>query len=191
MSEKYKIFDSNWIYFVTFTTVRWIDVFTRPQYRDIIIDSLNYCIQAKGLRVHSWVLMTNHMHLVIHSNDMPIEFIVRDFKRHTSKTLYECIRDNPKESRDWMIYLMERAGKYNSMNNDYQFWQNGYHPVHLHSEDLILQRMNYTHLNPVRAGFVDFPHQWKFSSAQDYMGSKGLVQLEPLYPISVGRGMIL
>jgi hypothetical protein len=86
---------------------------------------------------------------------------------------------------------MDRAGKYNSMNNNHQFWQNGYHPVHMCNEDLLLQRMNYVHLNPVRAGFVDFPHQWKYSSAQDYMGTKGLIELEPLYPISVGKGMIL
>jgi len=55
MSRKYKFRNLEAIYFVTFTTVNWIDVFIRPLYKDILVESINYCIHNKGLVVYAWV----------------------------------------------------------------------------------------------------------------------------------------
>ena len=62
--DRYFIQDQNAIYFLTFTVIDWIDVFTRKDYKFIISDSLNYCVENKGLCCFAWVLMSNHMHLV-------------------------------------------------------------------------------------------------------------------------------
>ena len=64
MSTKYKIYNPEAAYFITFSTVQWIDIFTRTCYRKIISESLNYCVANKGLIIYAWVLMTNHVHLV-------------------------------------------------------------------------------------------------------------------------------
>jgi len=94
MSRKYKIRDQGAIYFVTFATVYWIDVFTRLLYKEIVVDSLNYCIENKGLKVYAWVIMSNHVHLIIGSDDGKIEHILRDLKKFTSKAIIEAISDN-------------------------------------------------------------------------------------------------
>ncbi|MBL0317221.1 MAG: transposase [Flavobacteriales bacterium] len=96
-------------------------MYTQDVYREIFVDSVNYCIKNKGLVVHAWVLMTNHAHLLINSRDMRLEFIIRDLKRHTSKATVKAIAQNVHESRDWMIYLFGRSGEFNPMNEQFQF----------------------------------------------------------------------
>src|ERR1700761_4133048 len=85
MSHKYKFHDQERPYFVTFSVIRWIDVFTRREYKDILVDSFKYCIEKKGLRLYAWVIMSNHVHLIIGTNGKPMQDILRDVKRHTSK----------------------------------------------------------------------------------------------------------
>ncbi|MFN0032685.1 MAG: transposase [Flavobacteriales bacterium] len=144
------------------------------------MDSLNYCIDQKGLVVHAWDLMTNHAHLLIDTTGEPLEDIVRDFKRHTSKAITHAIENNIQESRDWMLYLFQRSGEMNGMNVNVQFWKNGYHPIHCWNKELILQTINYIHQNPVRAEFVSEAHEWKYGSATNYALGHGLVKLEML-----------
>jgi putative transposase len=94
MSRNYKFRDQECLYFVTFTVVNWIDVFTRREYKDIVVDSLKYCIKYKGLQLHAWVIMSNHVHLIIGTTDKPMQDILRDIERHTSKTLIKAIDEN-------------------------------------------------------------------------------------------------
>lgn len=54
MSEEYKILDQDYPYFITFAVEEWVDVFTRPVYKDIIIDSLRFCQREKGLVIYGW-----------------------------------------------------------------------------------------------------------------------------------------
>ena len=63
MGIKNKI-NEGYIYFLTLTVVDWVDIFTRPVYKQILIDSIKYCQQTKGLEVYAWCLMSNHLHLI-------------------------------------------------------------------------------------------------------------------------------
>ena len=92
MSSKYKFHNPDGCYFVTFAIVGWVDVFTRNVYKDILIESWKYCQQKKGLLIHTYVIMTNHVHMIIGSNKNPLEDIVRDMKRHTSVELKKTIQ---------------------------------------------------------------------------------------------------
>jgi len=104
MSSNYKFHDQKRPYFVTFSVIRWIDVFTRREYKDILVDSLKYCIKNKGLELYAWVIMSNHVHLIIGTNKLPMHDILRDIKRHTYKMLIKAISENTKESRrDWLL----------------------------------------------------------------------------------------
>lgn len=183
MGRKYRIHDQSQVYFVTFTVVRWIDVFTRDEYRQIIVDSIKYCQEHKGLEVYAWVIMTNHVHMIIGTNSInKLEDIIRDLKRHTSKYMRTAIDSNPLESRkDWLLYLMERAGKHNPNNHDWQLWQQHNHPIELSTHEITLQRLHYLHDNPVKVGFVPEPHYWQWSSAFDYNGGKGPIDLIFIY----------
>jgi REP element-mobilizing transposase RayT len=178
MSSNYKFHNKEGLYFVTFSDIRWIDVFTRRQYKDILVDSINYCIINKGLELYAWVIMSNHIHMIISTKNKPLPDILRDMKRHTSKTLVKAITENMQESRrDWLLWFFEREGNANPNNEQYQFWQQGNHPIELWSNSVIDQKMDYIHTNPVKAGWVDEPAHYLYSSARDYAGDKGLIDI--------------
>ena len=117
------------LYFVTSTVVDWIDVFTRPIYKHIILDSLKYCQINKGLNIYAWVLMPNHLHMIVSANDEDsVSDIMRDFKKFTSKKILEAIENNVQESRrEWLLDRFRFAGMNNNRITNYHFWQDGNH----------------------------------------------------------------
>ena len=86
MSEKYKAKELGELYFITVTIIDWVDVLTRPIYKEIIIDSLRHCQAHKGLKIHAYVLMSNHFHSIVSSNENPLQDTIRDMKKFTSKS---------------------------------------------------------------------------------------------------------
>src|ERR1700712_1982580 len=102
MSSNYKFHNQERPYFVTFSVIRWIDVFTRREYKDILVDSIKYCVANKGLELYAWVIMSNHIHMIIGTQGKPMQDILRDMKRHTSKVIIKAINENMQESRrEW------------------------------------------------------------------------------------------
>ncbi len=179
MSLKYKFFDKTDLYFVTYTVINWIDIFTRDIYRNVLLDSWNYCIKNKGLKIHAWCIMTNHVHMIISSDGEELSNIMRDMKSFTSTTLKRVIADNPQESRENRILkIMKDAGSKNNNNNGFQFWQQHNHPILLDTNYILDQKLDYIHNNPVKTGFVDEPESYLYSSARDYAGIKGLIEIE-------------
>ena len=76
-----------------------------------------------------------------------------------------------------MFYIFRNSNAYNSNNKEYQFWQQDNHPIELWSKEVIRQKLDYIHLNPVKAGFVTEPCHWNYSSAIDYSGAKGILEV--------------
>ena len=178
MSRNYKFRDQDQPYFVSFATVFWIDVFTRNTYRDILLDSIRYCQQHKGLELYAWCIMSNHVHLIIGTTDKKMEDILRDLKKYTSVKILEAIKENPQESRrEWMLWMFKQAGKRNSNNQHYQFWQQNNQPIELSSALIAEQKLAYLHNNPVEAGLVEEAEYYLYSSAKDYAGKKGLLDV--------------
>jgi putative transposase len=179
MSRKYKFHDPEGIYFVSFATVEWIDLFTRPVYKDILVDSLTYCQQNKGLILHAWVIMTNHVHLIFSCNEYTKHsYILRDFKKFTSNKIIQAIKENNQESRKkWLLEILEKAGSTNSNNEKYQLWQQNNHPIEIYSPQVISRYLDYLHLNPVKEGYVSEPEDFLYSSAIDYVGKKGKLEV--------------
>ncbi|RTQ45228.1 transposase [Hymenobacter gummosus] len=176
MSDRYKVRDERQLYFLSFATVNWVDVFTRRLYCDIVIDSLRYCTGHKGLELYAYCIMTNHVHLIVGSETGRLTGIIRDLKRHTSKELLRAIADNQQESRRaWLLWMFARAGQHKAGNEQYQFWQAGSHPVELGTNFLRRQKLEYVHRNPVEAGFVALPEEFLYSSARNYAGQPGLL----------------
>lgn len=179
----YKIRDKEGVHFVTFAVVEWIDVFTRKDYKDILLDSIRYCQKEKGLILHSWCLMSNHVHLVISAKEHNTSDILRDFKKYTSKQLIKAIQEHPAESRrEWMLEIFKKAGEANSRNTSWQFWRQDNQPKELYSEKFTSQKLDYIHNNPVEAGIVEKAEEYLYSSAKDYYNGKncGLLKLELL-----------
>jgi REP element-mobilizing transposase RayT len=177
MSRNYKFHNPEGAYFVSFAVVEWLDVFTRNEYKNILLDSLSYCQKEKGMEIYAWCIMTNHVHLAFSAKgDIKPEQILGDFKRFTSKAIVKAIEDNSKESRkENFISVFKKAAEKSSNVNKYQFWRHDNHPIEIWSNKVIAQKITYIHNNPVKAGYVLRPEEYKYSSALDYAGEVGLL----------------
>lgn len=167
------------LYFVTSTVVDWMDVFTRPLYKHVIVESLEYCQANKGLDIYAWVLMTNHLHMIVGTKGkVMIGDVLRDFKKFTSKKLIEAIQGNLQESRkEW---LLDRCG-FRAANDKniagYKFWQDGNHIEQINTYDFYRQKLDYIHQNPVKQEIVERPEDYLYSSARNYTRMDGLIKV--------------
>ncbi len=127
--------------------------------------------------------MNNHIHLIASAaEDYNLSDILRDFKKHTAKTILDEIITSQKESRrNWMLWIFKSAGKRNSNNKNYQFWQQDNRPIQLSTNEMMKQRLDYLHQNPVKEGIVHEPEHYVFSSAIDYTGGKAMIDIDFLY----------
>jgi len=166
MSEFLKI-ENNKNYFLTLTVKDWVDIFTRLCYVEIIIESIKYCQLKKGLDIYAYVIMPTHIHLLA-GTDGNLSDILRDMKGYTSRMILREIKENPSESRrEW---LLERF----ITSTGFQFWQEGNYPIEVFSRKFVLQKEHYIHMNPVEAGYVINPQDYRLSSASPYSPIKVL-----------------
>ena len=178
MSEGYKIRDQTLPHFITVTVVDWIDVFTRKTYKDVVIESLDYCIQNKGMILFGYVIMSNHIHMIIQSQEATLSDLIRDFKKFTAKSILEKIQNSPESRREWMLERLKLATESHSRNKNYQLWQYGNHPEEVYSNKFMWSKLDYIHLNPVRAGIVEKASNYVYSSASAYVSDSGLLKIE-------------
>jgi REP element-mobilizing transposase RayT len=179
MCRKYNFRDQLKLHFVSFAVVNWIDLFTRPEYNKVLLSSLRFCQNEKGLAVYAWCMMPSHVHLIIGTKSNDMQNILRDYKSFTSGKLREEILKHPSKSRrEWLIWMMERAGKKNTNNKGWQLWQQHNQPIELSTNEMLDQRLHYLHMNPVVSGYVNEPEHWRFSSAIGYSGGKGLLAID-------------
>ncbi len=181
-SGGYQIRNQQAVHFLTFAVVEWVDVFTRREYAYKVVESLNYCVREKGLLVHAWCLMPNHLHLIVSVREGgALSDVIRDFKKFTSSRILKAIEENRQESRrNWMLWIFWAAREKNKKNQKYQFWQQDNQPKELVSNSFKEEKLHYLHRNPVEAGWVVEPEHYLYSSARDYAGVKGLVEVKIL-----------
>jgi putative transposase len=145
---------------------------------DTMIQCWQYYQQKKGFEIYAWFIMPSHIHMIISSNDKPLEDIVRDMKSHTSSVLKKLIKEHPQESRkEWIVWIMERAGKKNSNNSNWQFWQQHNKPIEITTQKMYAEIVFYIHQNPVVSGFVYKAEQWIYGSAKHYAKNDGIIKL--------------
>lgn len=177
MRTRYKILDDTGLYFITSTIVEWIPIFTSEKYFKIMADSISFCRKEKGLKVFAYVIMDNHIHLIL--NGKNLINIIQSLKRHTAKTILEALKTDNKE---WILNQFHFYKKKNKIKSDYQVWQEGYHPQGIGTQDMLFQKIKYIHYNLVKRGLVLRPEDWRFSSANYYLnGEVGELELDELY----------
>lgn len=168
------------LYFTTSTIIDWVDIFSRTSYRHIVVESLDYCQQQKGLKIYAWVLMTNHLHMVVSTKgQQTVGDILRDFKKFTNKKILGILEQDEHESRrTWMLDRFHFAGANDRRITNYRFWQEGNHMEEIYTQEFLWQKINYIHQNPVRAEIVARAEDYLYSSALNYSGEKGLIDVE-------------
>lgn len=144
-----------------------------------MIDSLNYNTREKGMEIFAWVIMINHVHIIFRSvGDYLPQNLLGSIKRHTSKRIIENIIEREDDIyREIMLNTFIEEGKKSSNVRKYQVWQHNNKPIELWNNSMIDRCIDYIHNNPVKAGIVDYPEEYEYSSAIDYAGGKGLVDV--------------
>lgn len=179
MSEKYKVKNPEGLYFVTCTIVGWVDLLIRPAYKEIIINSLKHCKAKKGLIVHAYVLMSSHVHLLLSTKEgESLPDIMRDFKRFTSRELIKEIKSINESRREWMLNKFAYEAQRQKRGRDYKVWQDGFHPIELLSPEMVIQKLEYIHNNPVTEMIVDETVDYIYSSARQYAGESGMLEVQ-------------
>lgn len=174
MRAGYAIRDQKKAHFITATVVDWIDIFSRQIYRDCILDSLTYCVQNKGMIVYGYVIMTNHIHFIIQSEKGELSNLLRDFKKFTASKILEHLQNNTESRREWILERLAIATLTHSRNKNYQVWKYGNHPEEIYSSKFLWSKLDYIHLNPVRAGIVKRASHYIYSSASNYVTGQGI-----------------
>ena len=178
MPTAYQIENPAATYFLTFTVVDWGDIFSRKIYRDIVMDSLQYCRANKGLKIWGYVMMTNHMHSILSAKNENLPDVLRDFKRHTASKIIKATHGSHESRNNWLLKRFEFASRKNSRDGFYQFWQHDNHAEVINTNKFFMQKLNYIHMNPVRAGWVDRPEDWLYSSMRNYAGKEGIMEID-------------
>ncbi len=176
MSTGYKIQEKDGAHFLTFQVVGWVDLFSRREYRDVVIESFKYCQQNKGLNLFAFVIMSNHIHLLAQSEGGDLSGFIRDFKRFTSKRFVGIMESGKESRRDWMRMVFKYHAKF--MNKQtHQFWTHENHAEHIYSQKFIEQKVQYIHNNPVRSGIVAKPEDYLYSSARNYARMESVIDV--------------
>lgn len=169
MSDKYKIGDKDKAYFITMTVVGWIDLFPRPNHKELITDSLKYCIENKGLVVYAYCLMPSHLHCICRAEgEQSLSEILRDFKTFTSKKRIQQLKEYPESRRAWLLEYFQKSCEHLSRGQHYKVWQDGNHAKEIFSPTFLYEKLTYIHENPVKDLIVEKPEDYLFSSARNY-----------------------
>ncbi|MBJ6751024.1 REP-associated tyrosine transposase [Geomonas anaerohicana] len=173
MRSRYKASDVSCPYFVTSTIVEWIPLFTSTRYCSIVTDSLCFCRERKGLQLHAYVIMDNHVHLIVTAPNATV--FMRDFKSFTGKKIIEFLEADKK---NWLLGRLEFFKKEYKTESQHQVWQEGFHPQVIFSEEMYRQKLDYVHSNPVRRGIISSPEHWVYSSASNYFQGAGIIDVD-------------
>ncbi len=160
--DSYKFIEGVYVYFVTFTLTDWLPLFINPEPIEIVIESLKFCIAEKYLRVHAYVIMPSHIHMLVSDENFEndrLQNTLIEFRKFTGHKLADYIDRALAISLSTVTHITASQGR------SRQVWQPGWHVEAVASEHFLLQKANYIHENPVRKGFVRLAKDWVHSSA--------------------------
>ncbi len=178
-----KVFEQKGLNFITLTIAGWVDLFTRAAYSAIILNSLAYCREHKGLVIYAYVIMPSHLHLIVKSeNSAGLSKTIQAFKSFTAKEIlgYLYNKQYPESRREWLLHQFSYFTSIYKTNRDHIVWIPGFRPTLLFSPRVIRQKLNYIHFNPVDAKIVHEPEHYVFSSASNYIKGTGVFDVELL-----------
>lgn len=170
--SRYRIFDNEFPYFLTCTIVGWLPVFSRRDAVDMIYDSWRFLQRERGMDIYGYVILEYHLHLIASAPELANA--VKSFKMFTARRILDLLEARGEASLLRRLGTLKLAHKTHS---DYQLWQEGSHPKEIGSREMMEQKLDYTHINPVQRGYVDEPAHWRYSSARNYLGLPGLIDV--------------
>ena len=170
--SRYRVRRESCPHFLTAAVNHWLPLFTRPETVNIVLDSWRFLQREAGLVIYGYVILENHLHLVATSEDLS-----RDIQRFKSFTAREIIAYLESRDSSRLLELLALFKRSHKTESRYQVWEEGSHPQLIESEIVMRQKLDYIHYNPVKRGYVDQPEHWRYSSARNYAGQEGLIEV--------------
>ena len=124
------------------------------------------------MNLFGYVILENHLHFIAQGNELAKE--VGEFKSFTARKIIDLLEE--KKAATILRQLQGEKAHYKK-DRTYQLWQEGSHPKEINSEEMMNQKLDYMHWNPVKRGYVDDPVHWRYSSARNYAGLPGLIEV--------------
>jgi REP element-mobilizing transposase RayT len=171
--SRYKFGETGYPCFVTCPIVRWQPLFTRPNLVEIVIDSWRFLQERDRIRLLGYVIMENHLHLIAAGEGLSKE--VGDFKSFTARRMIDRLAEAGSATTLELLRYFKLAHK---KYREHQLWQEGSHPQMIADEQMMWQKLEYIHNNPVRRGYVDDATHWRYSSARNYAKLPGLISVD-------------
>jgi putative transposase len=170
--SRYRVLQRQYPYFMTATINNWLPVFTKPETVSVVYGCWRFLQQTSDFEIFGYVIMENHLHLVARSHN--IEKDMKRFKSYTAREIVACLQHIGADHMLQMLALFKRSHK---VESDHQVWEEGSHPQIIESESVLKQKLDYIHQNPVKRGYVDLPEHWRYSSARNYVGMEGVIDV--------------
>ncbi len=168
--SRYKFHEVHYPYFSTSSIMGGLPLFMNPSITKIVLDALCYLQNENEVMLYGYVMMPNHLHLI--AEDKELSRKLRAFKSFTGR----AIIDHMKEKHNQRLLRQLKSKKLkNHRDSEHQVWQEGLHPKQIFTQEIMVQKLEYIHFNPVKAGFVVNPVHWRYSSAIDYEGRSGII----------------
>ena len=158
------------------TTVDWLPLFSNPDVADIVLESLRYNQEHKHLVIYAYVLMEHHLHAVLSCDNLTE--VLQLFKSYTARSIIDYYKAHHNTT---MLQKLKQAKLRHKTESEYQVWKEGTHPEEIQTEEMMRQKIEYIHHNPLQRGYIDEPERWKYSSARNYMGQKGLIDVQTIW----------
>jgi REP element-mobilizing transposase RayT len=168
--SRYRIIEDKQPYFLTCTIINWIPIFTNPEAVKIVLDSLMFLQKQNRLILYGFVILENHLHLIASADDLAKG--IGDFKSFTARKIIDYLKSKQSSA---LLKQLEYYKLPHKTDRQYQLWQEGSHPQLIQGEQMLRQKMEYIHNNPVRRGYVDDPVHWRYSSARNYAEKEGML----------------
>ena len=170
--SRYRVLYDPCPHFMTATVNHWLPLFTRPETVNILLDSWRFLQREAGFMLYGYVILENHLHLIAASENLSHD--MQRFKSYTARQIIEHLEQRQSTRLLELLALFKRAHK---RETTYQVWEEGNHPQIVESEKIMRQKLDYIHQNPVKRGYVDQPEHWRYSSARNYAGEEGLIEV--------------
>ena len=170
--SRYRMFADEYPYFLTCTVVAWLPIFAQPSFVEIIFDSWRFLQKERGVRIFGYVILENHLHWIASGHDLSDH--VSRFKSYTARRIIAGLEQSG------FAPLLEELRFFklgHKIDQTHQLWQEGSHPQQIQNDEMMTQKLEYMHLNPVRRGYVDDPVHWRYSSARNYAERAGLIEV--------------
>jgi len=171
--SRYIITEPDKPHFLTCTVMEWLPVFTRPETADILLESWRYQRKNDGLRLYGCIILENHIHFIAQAEHL--DKCLSSFKSFTAGRILNHLEEHQAEHLLTRLRFSKRAHK---PDREYQFWQEGSHAELVFSDEMMREKLEYIHANPIKRGYVDKAEQWRYSSARNYAGEAGLIEID-------------